>query len=108
MKHPCNLCGKPMAAVSDIEIRGIRELAGKHVRGFRCSCGNEHSDPEDVDVLVEYYKLRRMGARVSLFRSGNSWAIRLPASLVRALRLGPDSAFSLEVQDGKIVLTPAP
>jgi hypothetical protein len=107
MKHPCNLCGKPMAPVGDIEIKGIQELAGRKIRGFRCACGNEHSNPEDVDVMVEYYKLKRSGVRVSLFRSGNSWAIRLPAPIVRALRLKPDAAFSIEVLDGKIILTPA-
>jgi hypothetical protein len=96
-----------MAAVGDIEIKGIQELAGRKVRGWRCACGNEHSNPEDVDVLVEYYKLKRSGAHVSLFRSGNSWAIRLPAPIVRALRLKPNAAFSIEVLEGKIILTPA-
>lgn len=107
MKHTCNLCGKSMRPVGDIEIRGIRELAGRMVRGWRCACGNEHSDPADVDVIVEYYRAKRAGFRVSLFRSGNSWAIRLPAALIKALRLGKDSGFSLELDGNKIVLTPA-
>lgn len=107
MKHACNLCGKPMQPVDDLEIRGIQELAGRKLRGWRCTCGNEHSNPEDVDVMVEYYKLKRTGVRVSLFKSGNSWAIRLPAPIVRALRLKPNAGFSLEVLEGKIILTPA-
>jgi hypothetical protein len=96
-----------MRPANDIEIRGIQELAGKKIHGWRCSCGNEHSNSEDVDLLVEYYKLKRRDLRVSLFKSGNSWAIRLPGALVRALRLGPKSGFHLEIQDGRIILTPA-
>ena len=107
MKHKCNLCGKAMRPVEDIEIKGIQELAGKKIRGWRCACGNEHSNPEDVDVLVEYYKVKRAGMKVSLFRSGNSWAIRLPASLVRAMRLGRRAGLNLQVDGNRIILTPA-
>jgi hypothetical protein len=107
MSHKCNICGGTMKPANDIEIRGIQELAGRRIRGWRCACGNEHSNSEDVDLLVEYYKLKRRGLKVSLFKSGNSWAIRLPGALVRALKLGPKSGFQLEIQDGRIILTPA-
>jgi len=106
MTHLCNLCGKPMRAVDNIEIKGIRELAGAKVRGWRCRCGNEHCNSEDVDVLVEYYKILRSGVKVILFKSGNSWAIRLPASLVHALHLKARSGFSLKLDGGTIVLKP--
>lgn len=106
MRHTCNICGKEMQVVEDVEIKGIKELAGKKIRGWRCSCGNEHSNPDDVDILVDYYKALRLGVKVSLFKSGNSWAIRLPVSLVRALRLRTTSRFNLEIVGNKIVLTP--
>lgn len=107
MKHKCNICGKEMKLVDDIEIKGIKELEGKKIRGMRCECGNEHSNPEDVDILVDYYKALRLGINVSLFKSGNSWAVRLPAALIRALRLKPSSRFNLVIEDNKIVLTPS-
>lgn len=107
MTHKCNLCGKEMRPVDDVEIKGIKELSDKKIRGWRCECGNAHSNPDDVDILVDYYKALRAGAKVSLFKSGNSWAIRLPAALVRALRLKPSSRFSIEMAGNKIVLTPA-
>jgi len=106
MTHNCNLCGKPMLAVNDIEIKGIRELAGAKVRGWRCKCGNEHANSDDVDVIVEYYKILRSGVKVSLFKSGNSWAIRLPASLVRALHLKSKTGFSLQLVGETIILKP--
>ena len=53
MNHDCNICRKEMRPVDDIEIKGIKELEGKKIRGWRCECGNEHSNPEDVDILVE-------------------------------------------------------
>jgi hypothetical protein len=106
MEHKCNSCGKEMHPVDDIEIKGIKEIEGKKIRGWRCRCGNEHSNPEDVDILVDYYKALRLGVNVSLFKSGNSWAVRLPAALIRALRLKPSSRFSLAIEGKKIVLTP--
>jgi len=106
MTHKCNLCEKPMLAVDDIEIKGIRELEGTKVRGWRCKCGNEHCSSDDIDVLVEYYKILRSGVKVTLFKSGNSWAIRLPASLVHALHLKPKSGFSLKLIGETIVLKP--
>lgn len=39
MTHKCNVCGKEMKEVSDINLKGFV------IRGWRCECGNEHSNP---------------------------------------------------------------
>ncbi len=47
-------------------------------RGWRCGCGNEHSNPEDVDNIVKYFKALKKGVEATVFKSGNSISVRLP------------------------------
>ena len=105
MSHKCNKCGKQMKAVDDIELDNIQELKGMKIRGWRCSCGNSHSHPDDVDVLVDYYKALRGGMQASVFRSGNSTAVRLPRALVRLLKLDSRKKLKVETRGNQIILT---
>ena len=49
MTHKCNVCRKEMKIVNDIELKGFL------IRGWRCECGNEHSNPEDVDNIIKQF-----------------------------------------------------
>ena len=105
MAHKCDVCGKEMKKANDIEIENIKELAGIKIRGWRCSCGNTHSHPDDVDVLVDYYKAMRSGMQASIFRSGNSTAVRLPKAIARLLNLKPKTKLKIETKGNQIILT---
>ncbi len=105
MVHKCDVCGKEMKKVNDIKIKDIKEVAGIKIRGWRCSCGNTHSHPDDVDVLVDYYKAVRSGMQASIFKSGNSTAIRLPKAIVRLLKLKYKTKLKVETKGNQIILT---
>ena len=105
MSHKCNLCGKEMKPVDDMEIENIAELKGMKIRGWRCSCGNSHSHPDDVDVMVDYYRALRSGMQASVFRSGNSTAVRLPRAIVRLLKLDTKKKLKVETKGNQIILT---
>jgi hypothetical protein len=105
MAHKCNLCGKQMKAVNDIELDNIEQLKGMKIRGWRCKCGNSHSHPDDVDVLVDYYKAVRSGMQASIFKSGNSTAVRLPRAIVRLLKLESKKKLNIETNGNQIILT---
>ena len=98
MKHKCNVCGKEMQKVNDIELYGFK------IKGWRCKCGNEHSNPEDVDNIVKLFKLSRKGAEASVFESGNSIAVRLPKAIVNLFRLKPKSKLIISTKENEIVL----
>ena len=105
MSHKCNLCGKQMKAVKDIELDNIEQLKGMMIRGWRCRCGNSHSHPDDVDILVDYYKALRSGMQASIFKSGNSTAVRLPRAIVRLLKLESKKKLNVETDGNQIILT---
>ena len=43
-----------MIEVSDIMLRGLT------IRGWRCECGNVHTNPEDLDLAIRYYDAKGM------------------------------------------------
>jgi hypothetical protein len=95
-----------MKAVKDIELDNIEQLKGIKIRGWRCpNCGNTHSNPDDVDVLVDYYKALRAGMHASIFKSGNSTAIRIPKAIARLLKLSPKKKLKVETKGNQIILT---
>ncbi len=55
-----------MKEVDDIDLKGFM------IRGWRCECGNGHSDPEDVDNIARYFKALKKGVEATVFKSGNS------------------------------------
>lgn len=62
MTHKCNLCKKEMLPVDDINLKGFL------IRGWRCKCGNKHSDPEDVDNIVRYFRIVKNNNTISNYR----------------------------------------
>ncbi len=98
MRHKCNVCGKDMKAIEDIELYGFK------IKGWRCRCGNEHSNPEDVDKIVKLFKLVKKGAEVSVFKSGNSIAVRLPKAIVELFSLKTKSKLTISTKANEIIL----
>ncbi len=50
MTHNCNVCEREMTEVDDIDLQGFK------IRGWRCECGNTHSNSDDVDVIVKSFQ----------------------------------------------------
>lgn len=47
-----------------------------------------------------------MNVTLNLQKWGNSNGVRLPKKVIEAVRLSPNQAVSVSIQDGSIVLTP--
>ena len=50
MTHKCNICKKEMLSVDNIKLKEFL------IKGWRCDCGQIHSDPEDVDKIIRYLR----------------------------------------------------
>ncbi len=98
MMHKCNICGKEMNEVNDINLKGFV------IRGFRCECGNEHSHPEDVDNIVKYFKALKKGVEATVFKSGNSISVRLPKVIADLYHLNTSLKLPIETEPGGIRL----
>ena len=94
----CNSCGKPMKKVDDIDIKGFQ------IRGWRCRCGNELSDPEDVDNIVKFFRFIKKGKKVHVFKSGNSLAIRIPKAVAKVYGIHEDDELMISPKKDEIVL----
>jgi len=79
MTHKCNLCGKEMMPVDDINVRGFL------IRGFRCECGNEHN-----------------GITATVCRSGDNFSLRLPKVITDLYRLDTGLKLPIKTSPGGI------
>lgn len=98
MNHSCNLCEKQMYEVNDIEIKGFM------TRGWRCKCGNVHSHPGDIDALVKFFRYMKLNKEISVFKSGNSLAIRIPKQVAVAYKITNKTKLVLKPEKDRIVL----
>lgn len=98
MMHKCNICGKEMNEVNDINLKGFM------ICGWRCECGNEHSNPEDVDNIVKYFKALKNGVEATVFKSGNSISVRLPKVIADLYHLNTNLKLPIETEPGGIRL----
>jgi hypothetical protein len=96
--HKCNICGKEMNTVDDINLKGFV------IHGWRCECGNEHSDPHDVDNIVKYFKAMKKGVEATVYKSGNSISIRLPKVIADLYHLNSNFKLPIETEPGGIRL----
>ena len=90
--HKCNICKKEMKAVDDINLKEFV------IHGWRCECGNEHSDPEDVDNIVKYFKALKNGVEATVYKSGNSISIRLPKVIADLYHLNANLKLPIETE----------
>ena len=98
MRHPCNLCGKEMKEVDDLELKGFL------IRGWVCSCGNEHSHPNDVDALVKFFKYIKKQRGLKIFKSGNSLAVRIPKQIADVYHISKGSKLVLSPEKDQLVI----
>ncbi|MCX9013591.1 MAG: hypothetical protein OIN89_02155 [Candidatus Methanoperedens sp.] len=96
--HKCNICKEEMKPVDDINLKGFV------IHGWRCGCGNEHSDPEDVDNIVRYFKALKNGVEATVYKSGNSISIRLPKVIADLYHLNANLKLPIETEPGSIRL----
>lgn len=87
-----------MKEVEDIDLKGFM------IRGWRCECGNEHSNPEDVDNIVRYFKALKKGVEATVFKSGNSLAVRLPKVIADLYHMNTNFKLSIETEPAAIRL----
>ncbi len=98
MPHKCNICSKNMKPVNDIDLKGFK------VSGWKCSCGNVHTDPKDVDGIVKFFRYMKTSKEIKVFKSGNSLAIRIPKQIADIYHLTQKSKLILTPEDKKLVL----
>ena len=87
-----------MKKVDDLEVKGFA------IRGWRCECGNELSDPEDVDNIVKFLRFIKKGKKVHVFRSGNSLAIRIPKPIAKIYDIKENDELLLSPKKKEIIL----
>ena len=87
-----------MKKVDDLDLKGFE------IRGWQCKCGNELSDPEDVDNIVKFLRFIKKGKKVHVFKSGNSLAIRIPKAIARIYNINEDDELLISPKKKEIIL----
>jgi hypothetical protein len=87
-----------MKYVDDLDVKGFL------VRGFRCECGNAHSEPEDVDKIVKFFIYMKKQKGLKVFKSGNSLALRIPKQIAEVYHLTPSSKLVLSPEKDQLVI----
>ena len=99
MSHICNICGAEMTEVDDIIVRGFQ------IHGWRCQCGNSHSNAEDVDKIVKFFRfLKTTNGELSVFKSGNSLAVRIPKPIAEIYHITANSKIKFVPESKEIIL----
>jgi hypothetical protein len=87
-----------MKSVNDIDLKGFK------VNGWKCSCGNVHTNPKDVDDIVKFFRYMKTSKEIKVFKSGNSLAIRIPKQIADLYHLTQKSKLILIPKDDKLIL----
>ena len=85
-------CGK-WAAPDHFMVDGMR------VRGWSCKCGEKYFHPDDIEPILTVNMLKKEGLVGKVSKVGNSYSVRLPAKLVKALRLKIGMPLNIQVKD---------
>lgn len=72
---------------------------GFKVRGWSCRCGEKYFHPEDIEPILTLSALKREGLIGKVSKVGNSYSVRLPARLVKALRLKIGMPLNIQIKD---------
>ncbi len=74
-------------------------IEGFDVRGSECpKCGESYLNGEDAYTLSNFRKIKDMIMECKIAKSGNSYVVRLPIDVVRALRLESGEKVHLSVK----------
>jgi hypothetical protein len=87
-----------MSKVDDIHLKGFE------VKGYRCKCGNEISDSEDVDNIVKFLVFVKKQKKMQVFKSGNSLAIRIPKAIAKVYGIKENDQLLFQPKKDEIVL----
>jgi len=83
----------------------LLRIEGLRVRGSVCpKCGETYLNGEDAQMLSDFRRVRDSLLEGKVTRTGNSYAVRIPISLVRALRLQNGAAVRIRVRSPKEIL----
>jgi len=83
----------------------LLRIEGLRVRGSVCpKCGETYLNGEDAQMLSDFRRVRDSPLEGRVTRTGNSYAVRIPVSLVRALRLWNGASVRIQVQNPKEIL----
>lgn len=73
-------------------------IEGFQVRGSECpKCGESYLNPDDAYRLSEYRKIKDAVLDAKVAMAGNSFVVRLPIELVRAMGLKKGETVHLSV-----------
>ncbi len=83
----------------------ILKIEGLKIRGSVCpKCGETFLNGEDAMMLSEFRKLKDSILKGKVAISGNSYNIRIPIGLVRALGLKKGDKVNIKIQGPKEIL----
>jgi hypothetical protein len=74
-------------------------VEGTKIRGWSCRCGEKYFHPEDIEPLLTLNMIKRQGLVGKISKVGNSYGVRLPVRLVKALRLKIGTPLNIQVKD---------
>ena len=78
----------------------IFHIEGMDVRGSECKkCGESYLNGEDAYRLSEFRKVKDAVLEGKIGRSGNSYVVRLPIDVVRALGLEKGETVQLSIKN---------
>src|SRR3990170_1645538 len=77
----------------------VLRIEGLRIRGSECpNCGEVFLNGEDARLLWEFRRVKDSILEGRVTRTGNSYALRLPVALVRALGLQPGATVRIVVK----------
>jgi len=85
----------------------IFRIEGLRIRGSECpKCGEGYLNPDEAQKLSDFRRLKDIVLTGKVTKTGNSYALRLPMVLVRALRLERGRSVTIRLKgEDEILLT---
>ncbi len=80
-------------------------IDGFDIRGSECpKCGESYLNGEDAYKLSEFRKIKDMILEGKIAKSGNSYVVRLPIDVVRAMGLESGEKIKLSIKNQHEIL----
>ena len=93
----CVKCGRAAAPA-------LLSLEGSTVKGWKCACGEQYLDSESVERLLAIRKMQKQSLTAKVTRQGNSYALRVPMSVVDAYGLRKRRTLKILPEETRILL----
>ncbi len=97
----CNDCGKEMERKEDLEFNQ------HEVSGWKCKCGEEIYDSEEVQKVLMLNKLKKKDIKAKLGRVRSNLILRLPKDVEETFGFEKGEEVQLVIEDDGVKVLPA-